>query len=193
MADREDVEGVGDQREKHVTVVTTANERHEHGDVYLRHATEAFLVSPDPEFPPATTDRYAKADLRRVEITQHHSACFITTATAGDGETLAALRTFRDDALASNPAGRTLVWFYETVSPPVARTLERHPRSRTARAVRWLVERCGSLSRARTATGSPLVRLALTVVLTLLYGIGMLLAVAGHLGIRAGEWYSRRE
>lgn len=185
-ADGTETEGVGDGREKHVTVLTRAGERHEHGDVYLRHADEAFLVSPTLEFRPDETTRYPKADLRRVEITQHHSACFITTATAGEGATLDALRAFRDDAMTRTPAGRALVGCYYAVSPPVARTLDRHPDSRTAQGVRRLVERCGTLARSREEAGS-LGRLARSLALTLLYALGLALAVAGHVGIRARE------
>lgn len=184
--DAGDVEGVGDQREKHVTVVTRTGERFEHGDVFLRHATDAFLVSPDPTFPSSETDRYPKADLVRVEITQHHAACFITTATAGEGPTLDALRGFRDDALASNPAGRGLVGLYYAVSPPIAATLARYPESATARTVRWLVDRCGTLARTRADAAGPR-RLALTGLLTLLYALGLLVALLGHLGIRTRE------
>ena len=179
-------EGVGDGREKHVAVVTRSGTRNEHGDIYLRHADDAFIVSPTPEFPPDETTRYPKADLLRVEITQHHSACFITTATAGEGPTLEALRGFRDDALARTPVGRALVSLYYRVSPPVARTLERHPDSRTAEGVRRLVGRCGALARRREEA-SPMVRVALSAALTLLYATGLVLAVAGHAGIRARE------
>lgn len=176
-------EGVGDGREKHVTVVTRDGERRERGDVYLRHATDAWLVSPEPDFPPAATDRYPKADLRKVEVTQHHAACFITTATVGTGTTLDALRGFRDDALRSNPAGRGLVGLYYAVSPPVAETLARHPESRTAGAVRRLVRRCGALADARADADAAPRRLALTAALTLLYAVGLLVALAGHVGI----------
>jgi hypothetical protein len=185
-ANADEVEGVGDGREKHVTVVTRSGDRREHGDVYLRHADDAFLVSPTLEFSPEETTRYPKADLLRVEITQHHSACFITTATAGEGTTLDALRGFRDDAMARTPVGRALVGLYYAVSPPVARTLERHPDSRTGRTVRRLVERCGPLARRREDADPP-ARFALSVVLTLLYALGLALAVVGHAGIRAGE------
>lgn len=185
-ADREEVAGVGDGREKHVTVVTRSGNRSEHGDVYLRHADDAFLVSPTREFPADETTRYPKTDLLRVKITQHHSACFVTTATAGEGPTLDALRDFRDDAMASTPAGRALVGVYYRVSPPVACTLERHPGSRTARTVGWLVERCGGLAERRADAGSS-GRVALSVALTLLYAVGLVLAVAGHAGIRTRE------
>lgn len=183
----DDVEGVGDGRQKHVTVVTRSGERHERGDVYLRHATDAWLVSSEPEFPPAATERYLKAELRKVEVTQHHAACFITTATAGSGATLDALRGFRDDALDSNLAGRGLVGLYYAVSPPVAATLERHPRSRTARAVGRLVERCADLARARADAESAPRRVTLTAALTLLYALGLLVATVGHACIRCRE------
>lgn len=189
----EDIEGVGDQREKHVTVVTNSGERIEHGDVFLRHATDAFLVSPDAEFPPGETDRYRKVDLRRVEITQHHAACFITTAAAGEGPTLDALRGFRDDALGSTPVGRGLVGLYYAVSPPVAATLDRHPDGVTARSVRWLVERCGDLARRREDSESAPGRLLLTGLLTLSYAVGLLAALVGHIVIRAGETVERGE
>lgn len=188
----DDVEGVGDGRQKHVTVVTRSGERREHGDVFLRHATDAWLVSAEQAFPPAATERYPKAELRKVEVTQHHAACFITTATAGSGATLDALRGFRDDALASNPVGRGLVGLYYAVSPPVAATLERHPRSRTALAVRRLVERCAELARARADATGALRRLVLTVALTFLYAVGLLAAVAGHACIRCRELAARR-
>jgi hypothetical protein len=180
---------VGDGRLKHVRVVTASGKRIEHGEVYLRHADDEFVVSPDDEFPPADTTRYPKADLLRVEVTQHHAGCFITTATAGEGPTLAALRGFRDDALARTPPGRALVGVYYRTSPPVARTLERHPDSRTARVVRRLVERCGGLARRRERSESGLARFVLSVLLTALYVLGMVVAVVGHGGIRAGETF----
>lgn len=181
------IEGVGDGREKHVTLVTRGGERHEQGDVYVRHATDAWLVSPERDFPPGVTDRFPKADLRKVEVTQHHAACFITTATVGSGTTLDSLRGFRDDALASNPAGRGLVGLYYAVSPPVAQTLERHPESRTAGTVRRLVRVCGDLADARAEADGAARRFALTTALTMLYAVGLVAAVAGHLGINCLE------
>jgi hypothetical protein len=182
----DEVEGVGDGREKHVAVVTRSGERAEHGDVYLRHADDAFLVSPTLEFRPEGTTRYPKADLLRVGITQHHSSCFVTTAAAGEGSALDALRGFRDDAMGRTPVGRALLGLYYAVSPPVADTLERHPDSSTARAVRRLVERCGTLARHRETVDPP-ARTVLSVALTVLYGVGLVLAVVGHAGIRARE------
>lgn len=145
---------VGDGRTKHVTVITREGERHEHGDVSVKHSAEAYLVSPTFEFPDGKTTRYEKTDCERVTVTQHHSSCFITTAAAGEGETLESLRTFRDDALAATPAGRALVAAYERISPPIAATLAAAPEGYTARAVRRLVERCGALARRRRRAGS---------------------------------------
>jgi hypothetical protein len=177
---------VGDGRKKHLTVVTAEGDRHEHGEVYLKHSAEAFAVSSEFEFPPAETDRYEKAALARAEIKQHHSACFVTTAAAGEGPTLDALRGFRDEAMTPSVPGRALLAVYERVSPPVAATIEAHPDSRTARSVRRLVERCGRLARRREeASGSG--RTALSAVLAATYVLGVALALAGHLAIRARE------
>ncbi|PSP86574.1 hypothetical protein BRC83_00230 [Halobacteriales archaeon QS_1_68_17] len=170
---------VGDSRKKHVSVVTRSGDRTDHGDVYLRHSTEAFAVSPDPEFPPAETTRYEKSDLVRVEVDQHHSACFITTAAAGEGATLDALRSFRDGALRPRPWGRALVGLYERVSPPIAATIAARPDSITARAVGALVGICGRLARVRANREGP-IRPALTAVLIFLYAVGLFVAAAGH-------------
>ena len=181
---------VGDSRQKHVSVTTADGRRHEHGDVYLKHSAAAFVVSTDPGFPDDATTRFEKADLRRVEVTQHHAACFITTAAAGEGPTLDALRGFRDDALAR--LGRALVGGYYAVSPPVARTLARHPRSGTTAAVRWHVERCAALARRRTASERRGARLALSVVLTLAYALGVGLALVGSAWLGLREAVARR-
>ncbi len=175
---------VGDGRRKHVTLVTAAGERVEHGDVFLRHSVSAFAVSPSASFEEGETTRYPKTDLARVEVTQHHASCFITTAAAGEGPTLDALRGFRDDALAPRSAGRALLAVYDAVSPPVAATLARHPDARTARGVRWLVDRCGSLARRRAESESAAVRAALSLLLTALYAVGVAFAVAGACGLR---------
>lgn len=184
----EDPEGpgdeVGDDRRKHVSVVTRAGDRHEHGNVYLRHATDAFIVSPERSFPTDETTRCPKTDLLSVEINQHHSACFITTATAGEGATLDALRGFRDGVLARSRPGRALIGSYERLSPPIARTLSRHPSARLTRVVRWLIEQCGSLARRHGATDSTVGRGALSVVLVALYMVGLALALVGHIGLR---------
>ncbi|MFC7154444.1 CFI-box-CTERM domain-containing protein [Halomarina halobia] len=182
---------VGDGRKKHVTVDTADGERHEHGDVYLRHSADAFEVSTDFDFPEAETTRYAKADLAHVAVNQHHSACFVTTAAAGEGASLDALREFRDGTMCRTPVGRALVAVYGVVSPPVAATLADHPDARTARAVRWLIERCAALVRVRDARTSPLARGALATALTLAYVAGVCLALAGHVAIRGRERLSR--
>ncbi|WP_435063843.1 CFI-box-CTERM domain-containing protein [Halobaculum sp. EA56] len=171
---------VGDGRPKYVEVVTLDGDRHEHGDSYLRETEDAFFVSPEPEFSRSETAVYEKESLARVSVEQHHSACFVTTAVAGEEETLATLRTFRDDVLRPSPVGRPLVGVYERVSPPVADTLAENPRGRTARAVRGLVRRCAALARRREAAG-PVGSAALSATLTALYVVGVGVAVAGHL------------
>ncbi|MFB6161467.1 MAG: CFI-box-CTERM domain-containing protein [Haloferacaceae archaeon] len=176
---------IGDDRPKHVTVVTDDGERIDHGEVYFRHTAAEFVVA-DPDDPDATT-RYAKDDLLRVEVTQHHAACFVTTATAGRGPALDALRGFRDDVLGRSRPGRALVGVYYALSPPVARTLADHPDSGVAVAVRWLVRRCASLERRRRATASPLAARTLAVALTLLYAVGVTLGVVGHGWLRGRE------
>ena len=178
---------LGDSRQKHVAVVTAAGTREEHGDVYLRHAADRFEVSPDPSFPADETTVYPKDHLARVEVTQHHAACFITTAAAGEGPTLDALRGFREDALRPSPVGRLLLAGYDAVSPPVARTLARHPSARTTRAVRWLVDACAGLARRRAASGRRPVRAAYALVLTAAYVAGVALAVAGSATLWLGE------
>jgi hypothetical protein len=183
----DDLAGVGDGREKHVSVVTRNGERTEHPEVYLRHTDDAFVVSPGATFSDPETTWYDKEDLDRVEIGQHHTACFITTAAAGEGPTLDALRGFRDDAMARTPPGRSLVGIYDAVSPPVAETIERHPNSRTARAVRWLVEWCARLARRRERADAAVARLAISAVVTLAYALGLSLAATGHACIRLRE------
>lgn len=172
---------VGDGRQKHVTVATASGKEISHGDIYLRHSDEEFIVSPEAEFPPAETTRYRKSNLDRVEITQHHSTCFITTATAGDGPTLDVLRGFRDDVMRTSPPGRALLRVYETVSPPIARTLARHPDARSTRLVRSLVERCADVARRREGSNSPVGRTLRSAGLTALYVFGVCVAVVAHL------------
>jgi hypothetical protein len=176
---------VGDGRQKHVSVHTRTDGHHDHGNVYLKHSSVAFFVSPDKSFPDGATTRYAKSGLSRVEVTQHHSMCFITTATAGD-DALDALRGFRDGALVQSVPGRALVATYYAVSPPIAATLSRHPEATTTRLVGWLVRRCGALARRRTRA-SPAVRVLLTGLLVVLYVIGVACAALGHLAIRRRE------
>ncbi|MFC7098711.1 CFI-box-CTERM domain-containing protein [Halobaculum marinum] len=172
-------DAVGDGRRKYVEVVTAAGERHEHGDVLLRESETAFFVSTETGFPAEETTVYPKEELSRVSVEQHHSACFITTAVAGEAETLASLRAFRDDALRPSPVGRPLVRLYELISPPIADTLAAAPEGYTARAVRRIVRGCAVLARRRR-DGGPLATAALSVVLTLLYVVGVTVAAAGH-------------
>lgn len=178
---------LGDRRPKHISVTTAAGKRFEHGDAYVRHSASGFAVATEPDFPPSATTRYEKADLRRAEVTQHHSACFITTAAAGEGPQLDALRGFRDDAMSRTPVGRGLLVLYDVISPPIARTLSRHPESRTTRAIRWLVEGCAGFARRRGRSRSRTVRFVASVVLTLAYAIGIVLAVTGHAAFRVRE------
>lgn len=171
-------ETVGDGRPKHVELVTDDGERIERGDVYIRYSAELFLVSADPEFPENETEVYPKADLHRAHVDQHHSACFITTAVAGESETLSALRGFRDDAMTPTLVGGGLVAIYERISPPIAATLSAHPGSRTTRTVRRLVRRCAALARRReTATGVS--RGLHSMALVLLYVFGLCVAAGG--------------
>lgn len=177
----EDEPTVGDGRPKHVVVLLADGTRREHGDVRLEHSSREFVV--DPEDPEAEPIRYDKSELARVEITQHHSACFITTAVAGESRTLDALRGFRDDALAPAPGGPALLAVYETISPPIARTLARHPDARLTRAVRRLVEGCAHLARRRARCRSDATRATLSVALVALYLVGLIWAAAGHVAL----------
>lgn len=175
---------VGDGREKYLVAHTTDGERVEYGETYVKHAADAYVVSDDPAFPPDETERLSKADLARVEVDQHHSTCFITTA-AGDEGDLAALRGFRDDAMAESRVGRPLVALYERVSPPIARTLAAHPTATTTRLVRWLVGRCAALARRRETVNAA--RPLISVLLVALYVVGLACAAAGHAAIRARQ------
>ncbi|MFB6117906.1 CFI-box-CTERM domain-containing protein [Halosegnis sp.] len=168
---------VGDGREKHLTLHTVDGERIERGDVFVKHGADAYVCSPDPEFPPEETERFEKTDLRRVDLNQHHSTCFITTA-AGDERALSALRGFREDVLAPTRTGRALVGIYERVSPPVACTLVAAPDSRTTRVVAGLVDVCARLARRRRAAG--LLRPLLSMLLVGLYVVGLACGLAGH-------------
>jgi len=179
--------GVGDGREKHLRVVTQSGKEIDHDEAYVRHTETEYLVSPNPDFPSAETTRYRKADLRRAEISQHHSNCFITTAAAGEGPTLDSLRGFRADVMAPTATGRALLRTYETISPPIAATLDRHPDAVSTGVARWLVDRCGSLADRRRATGSRSARAVLSVLLIALYVVGVGLAALAHGWLRASE------
>jgi len=117
--------------------------------------------------------------------------CFITTATAEDTETLDSLRRFRDESMATTPVGRGLAGLYYRISPPIARTLHRHPDSREAALTRSLVDTCASLSDAQAATDSRLRSAAIGVVLTVLYLVGLLVGTGGHLSLRTRETLGR--
>ncbi|MFB6167729.1 MAG: CFI-box-CTERM domain-containing protein [Haloferacaceae archaeon] len=172
-------EAVCDGREKHVTVLLPDDETVEHAEVYVQHTAETFAVSEDPGFPETETTRYEKADVVRVTVRQHHSSCFVTTAVAGEGETLTELRTFRDDTLARTAPGRRLVALYERVSPPVARSLARNPSATPTRAVRRQVRLCGRLARRHRDASGP-AGTALALALVALYVVGLALGGASH-------------
>lgn len=172
--------GVGDGREKYVLVVTEAGKEFEHGEVYLRHTEDEYLISPDSDFLSDETTRYQKSNLHRVEVNQHHSNCFITTATAGEGPTLDSLRGFRADVMAPTRSGRALLRVYETVSPPIATTLARYPNATSTRLVRRLVDRCGSLADRRDAARTTVGRAVLSTVLIALYIVGVCLGALAH-------------
>jgi len=182
--------GVGDGREKHITVVTASGKEFDHGEVYVRHSETEYLVCDDPDFPPADTTRYRKTDLNRVEISQHHSNCFITTASAGEGPTLDSLRGFRTDVMAPTRAGSALLRVYEAISPPIAATLDRHPEATATRLVRRLVDRCGSLADQRNVASRDLERAGLSVALIGLYVLGVAVAAFGHAYLRGRELLS---
>ncbi|WP_254863944.1 S8 family peptidase [Halovivax gelatinilyticus] len=117
--------------------------------------------------------------------------CFITTATAGEGETLDSLRRFRDDSMSATPMGRALVDLYYRISPPIADTLAAHPDSATSRVTRGIVDVCASLSDAQAETDSRLKSASLGVALTSLYMVGITVGAGGHAGITAREKLSR--
>ncbi len=117
--------------------------------------------------------------------------CFVTTATHRRDDTLNSLRRFRDESMAATPVGRGLVGLYYRISPPIARTLERHPESRTAGTVRRLVRACAALSDRQDGTESRVASAGLGVALTLLYVVGILVAAASHAGLSALELFER--
>jgi hypothetical protein len=175
---------LGDGRQKHIAILSSTGDRITHDNSYLRHSTTEFIVSPDDSFSPAKTTRYTKSEISRIEISQHHSRCFITTAVADEQAALQVLRDFRDDALTASLPGQALIRVYETLSPPIAETLARHPHAQTTQAVRWLVHRCAQLARQRTTTSSPVGRCSLSILLTMLYLVGVIIALLGHFAIQ---------
>jgi hypothetical protein len=168
-------------------VVTASGKEIDHDEVYIRHTETEYLVCSDTDFRPAETTRYRKENVDRVKITQHHSSCFITTATTGEGPTLDSLRGFRADVMAPSRAGRALLRVYEAISPPIAATLGRHSDAVPTRLVRGLVERCGDLAdRRRAATGDG-ERAVLSLVLIGFYVVGVCLGALAHGWLRARE------
>jgi subtilisin len=113
--------------------------------------------------------------------------CFITTATADETSTLNSLRRFRDESMSATPLGRGMVGLYYRISPPIAETLKRHPKSRTANVTRSIVQTCADLSNEQDETDSRVESVALGILLTQLYIVGILTAAFGHAGIRLKE------
>ena len=113
--------------------------------------------------------------------------CYITTATAGEGDSLDALRRFRDESMGTTPVGRALVGLYYRISPPIADTLARHPESRTTRATREIVELCADLSNRQDRTDSRIASASLGAALTMLYVVGIAVGAGGHAGISLRE------
>jgi hypothetical protein len=183
MTDETETEPVklGDGRQKHITILTNDEERISHENSYLRHSSKEFIISSDESFPSTETTEYSKPEIARIEIDQHHSRCFITTAVANEETTLQRLRDFRDNALATSFFGRLLILVYETVSPPIARTLNQYPDARTTEVVRKLVLQCGQIANRRNTSPSAFGRFGYSAILTLLYILGVAIASLGHL------------
>ena len=172
---------LGDGREKRVSIVTTDGEEITHNECYLRHSNSAFVVSSDDSFASEQTTRYTKDEIFRIEVDQHHSRCFITTAVANEDETLQTLRDFRDDVFRGSVSGRLLIQMYETVSPSIAATLAQHPQSRTTSIVRGFVRCCANIARYRATRSSVSIRFVLSLSLTILYILGIALGFTGHI------------
>ena len=113
--------------------------------------------------------------------------CYITTATAGEGDTLDSLRRFRDESMAATPLGKALVGLYYRISPPIADTLAAHPDSLTTHATREIVEFCAKLSDRQAETDSKVASATLGVVLTMLYLVSIGVGASGHAGISVRE------
>ena len=125
------------------------------------------------------------------ETDEEFSFCFITTATAGETETLDSLRRFRDESMTATPVGRGLVGLYYRISPPIARTLDRHPDSTEAGLTRGVVTTSALLSDRQAETDSCAGSAMLGVVLTMLYIVGLVVAAAGHASLWARETLGR--
>ena len=113
--------------------------------------------------------------------------CYITTATAGESDTLDSLRRFRDESMAATPVGRALVGLYYKISPPIADTLAKNPDSFTTRATRAIVESCADLSDRQEATDSKVASATLGTVLTMLYLLSIAVGASGHAGSSVRE------
>jgi subtilisin len=113
--------------------------------------------------------------------------CFITTATADETETLDSLRRFRDDSMTATPVGKGMVGLYYRISPPIARTLDRHPDSTEADLTRSVIEASASLSDSQDETDSRIKSATLGVMLTMLYIVGLVVGAVGHASLRARE------
>jgi subtilisin len=125
------------------------------------------------------------------ETEEEFSFCFITTATADDTETLDSLRRFRDDSMKATPVGKGLVGLYYRISPPIARTLDRHPDSVEAGLTRKVIETSASLSDSKAESDSRVESATLGVLLTMLYLVGLVVGAAGHASLRTRETLSR--
>ena len=113
--------------------------------------------------------------------------CYITTATAGESDTLDSLRRFRDESIAATPLGKALVGLYYRISPPIADTLAKNPGSLTTRATREIVEICAKLSDRQAETDSRVASMSLGTVLTMLYVLSIAVGAGGHAGISVRE------
>lgn len=185
-SDSESVE-LGDGRQKYITLVQSDGERIEYKASYLRHSTDEFIVSSDASFPEPKTTRYSKSDIDRIDVNQHHSRCFITTAVADDRTVLQPLRKFRDRVLTRSPLGRPFVRLYERVSPPIAETLARHPNASVTRIVETIVRCCAKIADRRAVASSLTGRASLSVLLVGLYLLGVGIGASGYLGLQVYE------
>ncbi|MFJ3306459.1 DUF4157 domain-containing protein [Streptomyces sp. NPDC086549] len=101
------------------------------GDHFSKRFSQTIHFSATPPSYQDLVDRYGPNPASR------STQCFIATACYGTpgAPQVAALRRFRDAHLMTRDRGRSFVkWYYRT-SPPIARTLRRHPLAR--RVVRW--------------------------------------------------------
>lgn len=174
---------IGDRREKFVRITLGPGEEIEHSDVFFFISAGEFVISSDESH--TDTIHYDITEVSRVEVIQHHTACFITTAVAGNDEVLNSLRSFRDNSMEQTAFGTTLLQVYDTVSPPISRTLAAHPDSKLTHIVRGLVHRCASIADTRRQRDSSLERRLLSISLGLLYITGLLLGLCVHLLLTA--------